>query len=154
MTKKLKVTQVLLAEIFEYWIEQEAGCKHRVFDKDMQKQIKARLADYSPDDLKYWIKAVGIIWKGEEYWYTHKWTLEDFMKRGFKKFREEQEPYKHFKKGEDSLFGSPSGVVGSPPSDPTAPSPALARKQKRFLQWSKATTEERKELAKQWKEEQ
>lgn len=147
MAKKPKVTQAMIQEIFDYWNDAKITV-HGVLSEARKKQIRLRLEDgYTMEQLKYWIEACSIIWKGEQYWYTHKWLdVEEFMKRGYKQFLEEKEPYTRMLKS----TGSPSGEVGSPPSDPTSPSPALKVKKDRYLQWVSATPEERKELAIAW----
>ena len=148
MAKKIKVTQAMIREIFDYWNECQITV-HSVLSVSRVNEIRKRLEDgYTVDDLKYWILACATAWKGEDYWYSHKWLdVEDFMKRGYKQFLKEKEPYTRFKK---SSSPSGEGEFGTPLPDSLSPSPALQAKKQRFLQWQQATPEERKELAKQY----
>lgn len=154
MAKKIKVTEAMMQEIFDLWNAQKDVCdrmvRHTVFDSKTKARVKTVLSEYPIDLVKSAIVAYGEILAGKEYYFSYVWVrLEYFMQRGFQKFLPEQNPkVKYLDK-----YGSPSGEVGLNPSDPTSPSPALARKKERFLQWSKATPEERKELAKRWSSE-
>ena len=72
--------------IFKHW----NGLKihsHRGLTDEIRRAIKARLKEYSADDL---CKAISnyaeIVLSPGTYYWTHRWTLKDFLARGIEKF--------------------------------------------------------------------
>lgn len=83
-------------EIFEYW----NSCKitfHREMSKAMKSSIRARLKIYTMEEIKKAISNYCEVLKGDEYFFTYKWTLSDFMNaKNIVKFIDENEPLKNF----------------------------------------------------------
>ncbi|WP_419893247.1 helix-turn-helix domain-containing protein [Oceanobacillus kimchii] len=84
--------------IFEFWNEQSI-IVHRKITTKMKRHINARLEDYSEEELKQAISNYNEILKGDEYYWTHRWTLEDFMKpSNVIKFLKESDPHNNYAK--------------------------------------------------------
>ena len=83
--------------IFEHW-NSKGIIKHKKANQKMIGHINARLEDNSEDELKIAIDNYKTILDSEEYYWTHKWTLEDFMKpNNVVRFLNESEPLKVFR---------------------------------------------------------
>ena len=72
-------------EIFHYWNSKNIVI-HRMLRNDMKSEIKKSLKLYPINELKYIIDLYDIILKGEEYFWSYKWNLIDFLRRGLKQF--------------------------------------------------------------------
>jgi len=83
--------------LFNYWNEKEI-IKHRKMNQAMQSHINARLEEYSIDELKKAIDNYSTILQSDNYYWTHKWSLQDFMKpNNVARFVDESEPLSNFK---------------------------------------------------------
>ena len=83
--------------LFNYWNEQGI-IKHRKMNQAMKSHINARLQEYSLDELRQAIKNYSDILKSDSYYWTHKWSLQDFMKpNNVTRFVDEAEPFNNFK---------------------------------------------------------
>lgn len=71
--------------IYSYWNEQEIRV-HRKLTKKHETLIQRLLKDYTFEEIKTAISNYAIIVKGQEYYFNYKWTLEDFLRKGFEKF--------------------------------------------------------------------
>ena len=85
-----KTNKVILSSkteriIFDFWNEQKIVVHRKLTDKTRTK-IRAALKDYSLEELKSAIHNYAFILHGDEYWWTHVWTLRDFLMRGVEKF--------------------------------------------------------------------
>jgi hypothetical protein len=86
--------------VFDHW-NLKGIMKHRSMDKKTEGSISSKLKDYSKEEI---IKAIDnfdtvVKDKGQTYWWTHdNWTLQQFLQRGFDKFKEESEPLQRMKK--------------------------------------------------------
>jgi len=75
-------------EIFNYWNNKKI-ITHKALTDLMIGKINSKLnAGYTEDDIKQAIHCYSEIVKGEEYWFTYKWTLDEFLQRGFEKFKD------------------------------------------------------------------
>src|SRR5690625_2288782 len=61
--------------LFDFWNEQEI-IKHRKRNQAMESHINARLEEYSFDELKKAIENYSYILKSDNYYWTHKWSLD------------------------------------------------------------------------------
>lgn len=83
--------------LFVYWNGQEI-IKHRKMNQAMQSHINARLQEYSLDELKQAITNYSTILNSDDYYWTHKWSLQDFMKpNNVTRFVDEANPIDNFK---------------------------------------------------------
>ena len=71
--------------VFSFWNEQKIITHKKLTDK-IKAKIKAKLSDYSLEDIKQSIVNYKKILEGKEYFWSYKWTLEDFLQRGLEKF--------------------------------------------------------------------
>src|SRR5699024_9879 len=86
--------------IFDFWNHQEI-IKHKKMNQQMKSHIKARLEEYSLDELKQATSNYKQILENDKYYWTHKWTLQDFMKpNNVNRFVTESQPFDNFKKDE------------------------------------------------------
>lgn len=84
--------------VFEHWNTKQI-IRHRKLNQKTKSHINARLSEYSADELKKAIDNYKDILEGDQYYWTHKWTLEDFMKpNNVIRFLDEAEPKKNFLK--------------------------------------------------------
>lgn len=82
--------------LFDCWLEQGI-IQHKRMNQKMKSHTNARLEDYSVDELKQAIKNYAEVLKGTQYYWSHKWTYEEFMKpNNVVRFLEEAEPKKNF----------------------------------------------------------
>lgn len=83
--------------IYEYWNEKEI-VKHRKSNQAMESHINARLQEYSVDELKKAIDNYSLVLQSDDYFWTHKWTLQEFMKpANVTRFVDEADPLNNFK---------------------------------------------------------
>lgn len=71
--------------LFEYWNSKQI-IVHKKLTEKMITKISGTLKNYSPDEIKTAIDNYTTVTKGDEYYWTYKWTLEDFLQRGMEKF--------------------------------------------------------------------
>lgn len=89
-------------EIFDYWISKGITV-HQRMTTPMKADIDWILKDYTVDEVKGFIDfyatilEVGVPEDDKKYFWTHKWTLGDFIRRGIKKF-DGQSPSNYAKK--------------------------------------------------------
>lgn len=72
--------------IYEYWNSKKI-ITHRKLTKKMETKIKSILKDYSIEEIKEAIDNYAEIVLDDKYWFTHRWTIEEFIQRGFEKFQ-------------------------------------------------------------------
>lgn len=91
--------------IFEFWNEQNI-IRHRKINQQMKSHINARLKEYSVDELKKAILNYSTVLNSDEYYWTHKWSLQDFMKpNNVTRFVDEATPLENFKKSKNKGAG-------------------------------------------------
>lgn len=84
--------------IFDYWIS-FGIINHKKLTEKMRGAIKARINDgYTLDELKEAITTYGEILNSPKTWFSYKWTLEEFMKRGVYKFEDQEAAWQNFLK--------------------------------------------------------
>lgn len=84
--------------LFDRWLEQGI-VNHKKMNQKMKSHTNARLKDYSFKELEQAIKNYAEILKGDQYYWSHKWTYEEFMKpNNVVRFLDEVEPKKNFLK--------------------------------------------------------
>lgn len=80
--------------ILQHWNSQKI-IVHRDLTEDIEKAIKKALKDTSPEELKTAIERYAKIIHDEDYYYSHKWTLINFLNRqkGYKEFLDDGEKW-------------------------------------------------------------
>ena len=70
-------------QVFQCWNETQAGVKHRNLTPPMKKSVNARLKDgYSVKELNQAIQNLSKALNDDSYYWTHRWTLQEFLSRG------------------------------------------------------------------------
>jgi phage replication O-like protein O len=75
--------------IFEHW-NRKGIIKHQKFTDKQKRKVKTALKDYGFVKLKEIIDTYALITLDDKYYWTHKWSIEDFMQRGLSKFEDRQ----------------------------------------------------------------
>ena len=84
--------------IFFFWNEQKIII-HKKLTSKMETKINSALKDFSLEDIKSAIKKYGEVINNKKYYWTYKWTLEEFLQRGLVKFMDTPiEEFKNFEK--------------------------------------------------------
>lgn len=99
--------EIEIKDIYAHWNELEI-IKHRALTKSMIGRIKTKLKDYSYDEVITAISNYSKILKSDQYYFTHRWTLVEFMDRGFDKMFDwdiAQQSYQSFKTNKKSTNG-------------------------------------------------
>lgn len=79
-TKELKKERI--KEVYEFWVDSKAGVQHRSLKEPHRKAVNARLEDgFSVDELKKAIENLAVARNSDKYYWSHKWTLKEFMSR-------------------------------------------------------------------------
>lgn len=98
----IDIDKEYIHNIFYFWNEQEI-IKHRKMNQTMRSHINARLQEYSFDELKQAIANYNDILISSDYYWTHKWSLQDFMKpNNVNRFVDEANPKNNFKSSKNS----------------------------------------------------
>jgi hypothetical protein len=66
--------------LFVFWNEKKI-IVHEKLTADIKSAIKSVLKDYSADQVKTAITNYSIILKGDDYYWSHKWTMSEFLSR-------------------------------------------------------------------------
>lgn len=87
--------------IFDHW-NTKGIIKHKKMNQKMKSHINARLEEYKLDDLKKAIDNYKSILDEEKYYWSHKWTLQDFMKpNNVVRFTDDADPFTAFSKNKN-----------------------------------------------------
>ena len=87
---------IYIREIYDHW-NSKGIIKHRKMNAQMKSHINARLKEYSFEELKKAIDNYATVLSDDKYYWTHKWTLNDFMKPGnVARFVDEADPLINF----------------------------------------------------------
>ena len=79
----------LIQEIFNYWNSKNIVI-HKQIRIHLKNGIKKALKQYKIEEIKELINFYDIILKNDRYFWTYKWNLTDFLKRGLKTFEGKQ----------------------------------------------------------------
>ena len=71
--------------IFDYWNSKKIIVHKKLTDK-IKRKISGALDTHSPDELKKAIDNYHTVLTSDKYYWTYKWTLDDFLQRGVEKF--------------------------------------------------------------------
>ena len=71
--------------VFEHW-NSKSIIRHRRLTDKFRRSIKAALKSYTLDEIKTAIDNYERVPSGPEFYWTHKWTLKEFLDRGLEKF--------------------------------------------------------------------
>jgi phage replication O-like protein O len=82
--------------IFEHW-KSKGIIVHKKMNKQMESHINARLEDYEIGELLKAIDNYCEVLNNDRYYWTHRWTLQDFMKpNNVVRFLDSSKPFEAF----------------------------------------------------------
>lgn len=83
-------------DLFDHYVSKNI-IQHKKITNSMRSTIKARLKDYSFDELKRAIDNYALVLISNRHWFTHKYPLADFMRdKDVRKFLDESDPLNNF----------------------------------------------------------
>lgn len=126
--------------VCRYW-NRKGVVKHRAFTDRTKRKVKAALRYYDVGEICKAIFNYANILNDNQYFWTYRWTLHDFLQRGLEKFLDEAHPYTNFK--------STYPVNGNGKAHESKQTLAY---RERFQEWKKATPDERRVLETRWRE--
>lgn len=85
--------------IFDHW-NQQGIIKHRALSDKIKRAINGALREYSVDEIKQAISNYAEILRGEQYYFSYKWTLKHFLQRGLEQFLEWEVCSKNYARGD------------------------------------------------------
>lgn len=103
--KEIKKTKDIYI-VFKFWNDTKI-IVHRSMSKKIEGHINAKLENYSVEEICNAIENYSLVLNGEQYFWTHKWTLAEFLLRGLEKFTDESDPLQNF-------LGHSRGKVNKP----------------------------------------
>ena len=94
ISKNLKNDKKVLYNLFEFWnsLKIMRHKKINAFVKPLEKVLKT----YSEKELRKAMVNYATVVKGEKYFFKYRWTLAEFLKRGFEKFLDINMPLENF----------------------------------------------------------
>lgn len=70
-----------LVDIFNYWNTKDI-IKHRDINSDIEKAIKKALKEHTVAEIKMAIDRYAYVYHDENYYFKHRWSLDQFLKQG------------------------------------------------------------------------
>ncbi|MCF3941593.1 hypothetical protein [Oceanobacillus alkalisoli] len=96
--KEKEEEEYTVRDLFNHYLSKNI-IKHIKITNAIRSAIKARLRDYSVEQLIQAIDNYAIVYSSDDYWFTHKYTLADLMRdKDVRKFIDEAEPLNNFAK--------------------------------------------------------
>lgn len=109
--KESKEKDFKTLSVFDSWNEKKIIVHKKMTDKT-KSHINARLEEYSLEDLLGAIDNYAIILGSDEHWWTHKYTLEDFMKPdNVVRFVDENDPLTALREDKKTRKGTRHGKI-------------------------------------------
>ena len=92
--KESKVKEI--KEIYEHYLSKNI-IRHQKLTSPMKTAIRARLKDYTVDQIKKAIDNYATVLKSDNHWFTHQYPLTDFMRpKDIQRFLDEADPLNNF----------------------------------------------------------
>lgn len=70
----------LISNIFDYWNSKDI-IEHKKITEEISKSIEKALKTYTEEEIKCYIDRYAEVLKDEEYFFSYKWTLAQFLSR-------------------------------------------------------------------------
>ena len=93
-------------DLFNHWNSLKI-VQHKKLTDEMKRAIKSALENYTKEEIFEAMKNYAEILAGDEYFFSYRWTLKDFIRRGLEKFMDgevTQQNYKIKEGGRDERF--------------------------------------------------
>lgn len=108
-----KINKDIYSQIFKVWNEQNV-ITHRSLTDKMKRGINGRLRDgYNKDDVVRAIYNYSTILRDRRCYFKYKWTLQDFLQRGFEKFLDLDTAKSNYTSGDSNKVSRGSGEISS-----------------------------------------
>lgn len=98
--------------IYTFWNERKI-IEHRKLTDKMKRKINTTLKDYEEEEIKQSIKNYAEILNDDKYFFSYRWTIDEFLQRGLEKFMDREVAIQNYLKRD----GGGSGGDGSAGSD-------------------------------------
>ena len=96
-TKAETKTDINIYTIFDFWNSKNI-IKHKSISKTLRGHINARLTGgYAVDELTDAMNNYAEVLQSDQYYWTHKWSLQEFLLRGLDKFLTINNPLENYK---------------------------------------------------------
>lgn len=93
--------QYIYTNIFNHWNNQE-NLKARVINDKVKRKINGLISNYSEEEIIKSITNYATCLNGKDYYWTHKYTFENYLTRGINNFFDDADPLNNFKTGYDN----------------------------------------------------
>ncbi len=94
--KEKDINNKYIRDLFDHYISKSI-IRHQKLTDSMKRSIKARLRDYSYEDLAKAIDNYASVYHSNNHWFNHKYPLADFMRdKDVRKFLDEADPLSNF----------------------------------------------------------
>ncbi len=108
-----KLNRENIYSIFNHW-NSKSIITHRKLTDKMRGHINAKLDNYSVDEIIQAIDNYYQVLRGDEFFFSYRWKLDEFLIRGFEKFLTENDPFSNYRsdksvRKEDKQLGKPAG---------------------------------------------
>jgi hypothetical protein len=91
--------------VFEHWKSKNI-INHKSLSSKMESHINARINEYGVDPVLKAIDNYDIVLNDEQYYWTHRWTLQDFMKpNNMIRFLDESAPFTTLRSNKNQTAG-------------------------------------------------
>jgi len=89
----------------EAWLAESALTRHRpsYFDDAVRRAVAKAVAKYGLDDVQYAIGNYAAVLASPDHYWSHRWTLVEFLKRGLDRFVPEADPLANFRRERDRV---------------------------------------------------
>ena len=85
-----KINKNIHIAVLNYWNSQKIII-HKKIDEATKGKINAKIVEgYSQKEIKDAIRTYAVILKNDKYYWSHAWTLKEFLQRGFEKFKDRE----------------------------------------------------------------
>lgn len=74
-----------IKNIYNFWNSQDI-IKHRKLTNKMRRKINTTLKEYTEEEIKQSIKNYAEVLNSDKYWFTYRWTIDEFLSRGLERF--------------------------------------------------------------------
>lgn len=92
--KESKLKEIFI--VFNFWNSKKI-VTHKTLTDKIRRHINARLDDgYSTEEICNAIENYNTVLNGDEYFWSYKWRLDEFLIRGLDKFKDDSTPLKNF----------------------------------------------------------
>lgn len=98
--------------VIECWQSRDPLPTHRVIDKPTRKLIDQAIQTHGVQEVIDAIKSYATVLASPEHYWSHRWTLGEFLKRGLARFLPEMNPLENFRGKLDGSLPTPTEAEG------------------------------------------